>query len=216
MRIGEVAEKTGLSISNIRFYEKKGLVGPSRDLDSRYRQYTDQDLNCIKRIILLRKMDLSVECIGKIFQNEITMEDALEQQLIDLKNKQLSIQGSIDLCQKIIEDHAYDEIDLDYYNEYVKEEESRGVRFISVNDFIDDFADVTNYNGMLGWYYFSNPLANKILKTVWCAIYLLLPVAGLILAVCFGNGINYLEIFFWLTWIMLYAFSLLTIQRFKR
>lgn len=216
MRIGEVAEKTGLSISNIRFYEKKGLVGPSRDLDSRYRQYTDQDLNCIKRIILLRKMDLSVDCIGKIFQNEITMEDALEQQLIDLKNKQLSIQGSIDLCQKIIEDHAYDEIDLDYYNEYVKEEESRGVRFISVNDFIDDFADVTNYNGMLGWYYFSNPLANKILKTVWCAIYLLLPVAGLILAVCFGNGINYLEIFFWLTWIMLYAFSLLTIQRFKR
>jgi DNA-binding transcriptional MerR regulator len=216
MRIGEVAEKTGLSISNIRFYEKKGLVGPSRDLDSRYRQYTDQDLNCIKRIILLRKMDLSVDSIGKIFQNEITMEDALEQQLIDLKNKQLSIQGSIDLCQKIIEDHAYDEIDLDYYNEYVKEEESRGVRFISVNDFIDDFADVTNYNGMLGWYYFSNPLANKILKTVWCAIYLLLPVAGLILAVCFGNGINYLEIFFWLTWIMLYAFSLLTIQRFKR
>ena len=216
MRIGEVAEKTGLSISNIRFYEKKGLVGPSRDLDSRYRQYTDQDLNCIKRIILLRKMDLSVDSIGKIFQNEITMEDALEQQLIDLKNKQLSIQGSIDLCKKIIEDHAYDEIDLDYYNEYVKEEESRGVRFISVNDFIDDFADVTNYNGMLGWYYFSNPLANKILKTVWCAIYLLLPVAGLILAVCFENGINYLEIFFWLTWIMLYAFSLLTIQRFKR
>ena len=26
MKIGEVAKQTGLSISNIRFYEKKGLI----------------------------------------------------------------------------------------------------------------------------------------------------------------------------------------------
>ena len=38
MRIGEVAEKTGLSISNIRFYEKKGLIGPEREAESKYRK----------------------------------------------------------------------------------------------------------------------------------------------------------------------------------
>ena len=32
MRIGEVAEQTGLSISNIRFYEKKGLIKPDREV----------------------------------------------------------------------------------------------------------------------------------------------------------------------------------------
>lgn len=31
MKIGEAAKETGLSISNIRFYEKKGLLEPARD-----------------------------------------------------------------------------------------------------------------------------------------------------------------------------------------
>ena len=44
MRIGEIAEKTGLSVSNIRFYEKKGLIGPNREEESKYRNYTDSDL----------------------------------------------------------------------------------------------------------------------------------------------------------------------------
>lgn len=40
MKIGEVANETGLSISNIRFYEKKGLLSPSRKEESGYRDYT--------------------------------------------------------------------------------------------------------------------------------------------------------------------------------
>ena len=29
MRIGEIAKRTGLNISNIRFYERKGLLAPN-------------------------------------------------------------------------------------------------------------------------------------------------------------------------------------------
>ena len=35
MKIGEAAKETGLSISNIRFYEKKGLLEPEREAESR-------------------------------------------------------------------------------------------------------------------------------------------------------------------------------------
>lgn len=31
MRIGEIAERTGLNINNIRFYERKGLLCPNRE-----------------------------------------------------------------------------------------------------------------------------------------------------------------------------------------
>ena len=31
MRIGEIAERTGLNISNVRFYERKGLLTPERE-----------------------------------------------------------------------------------------------------------------------------------------------------------------------------------------
>ena len=44
MRIGEVAELTGLNISNIRFYERKGLIDPGRQKESQYRDYTKEDV----------------------------------------------------------------------------------------------------------------------------------------------------------------------------
>lgn len=44
MRIGEIAKRTGLNISNIRFYERKGLLAPKREQDSQYRDYTEEDV----------------------------------------------------------------------------------------------------------------------------------------------------------------------------
>ena len=88
MKIGEAAEKTGLSVSNIRFYEKKGLLEPKRDQQSKYREYAQEDVERLKLIILYRKMDFSVEKIQLLFQGEVTREEALEQQLLLLKEKQ--------------------------------------------------------------------------------------------------------------------------------
>ena len=60
MKIGEVANETGLSISNIRFYEKKGLLTPSRKEESGYRDYTIEDVSRLKTILLYRKMGLPI------------------------------------------------------------------------------------------------------------------------------------------------------------
>ena len=48
MRIGEIAKLTGLNISNIRFYERKGLLCPEREEDSKYRDYTEADVLRVK------------------------------------------------------------------------------------------------------------------------------------------------------------------------
>ena len=52
MRIGEIAERTGLNISNVRFYERKGLLTPEREAGSKYRDYSEEDVNRIKKILL--------------------------------------------------------------------------------------------------------------------------------------------------------------------
>ena len=59
MKIGEAAKKAGISPGNIRFYEKKGLLKPSREESSSYRNYTEEDVDRLKRILILRKTDLS-------------------------------------------------------------------------------------------------------------------------------------------------------------
>lgn len=60
MRIGEVAERTGLSPRAIRYYEEVGLVVPSARSRGGFRLYTEVDL---RRLLLVRQMkplDLSL------------------------------------------------------------------------------------------------------------------------------------------------------------
>jgi DNA-binding transcriptional MerR regulator len=53
MQIGEVAERTGLSLRTIRYYEEVGLVRPSSRTQGGFRLYTEPDvarLNLVKRM----------------------------------------------------------------------------------------------------------------------------------------------------------------------
>lgn len=63
MKIGQAAQLTGLTISNIRFYERKGLLEPERNDQSKYRNYSEQDIRRLKQIILYRKMNMPIEKI---------------------------------------------------------------------------------------------------------------------------------------------------------
>ena len=78
MRIGEVAQRTGLSISNIRFYEKKGLIGPERNEQNRYREYEEEDVQQLEKIILYRKMDFTIETIAELLDHKVDVQQAME------------------------------------------------------------------------------------------------------------------------------------------
>jgi DNA-binding transcriptional MerR regulator len=53
MRIGELAERTGLSLRTIRFYEEVGVLAPAPRTKGGFRSFTDNDL---ERLLLVRKM----------------------------------------------------------------------------------------------------------------------------------------------------------------
>ncbi|TDD84966.1 MerR family transcriptional regulator [Saccharopolyspora karakumensis] len=53
MQIGEVAERTGLSLRTIRYYEEVGLVVPSARSQGGFRLYTDPD---VERLELIKGM----------------------------------------------------------------------------------------------------------------------------------------------------------------
>jgi len=221
MKIGEIAEQTGLSISNIRFYQKKGLVGPNRDENSKYRIYAKEDLVQLKKIMLYRKMDLPVETIGSILNGIVSLEDALMQQLLELKNKQSMIQGSIDLCQKIMLDQSYDQLNLEYYLDYVKIEEENGRKFGNIDSLLEDLSEFTQVekytrNSLLGWYLLSHPKMNKIFTILWCAIFVLLPVFGIVDDWMDENGMSPIMLFFWIFWIGFCGISFLGFQKKKK
>lgn len=80
MKIGEAAKCTGLSISNIRFYEKKKLLDPKRDDENQYRDYTPEDIERLKKIVIFRKLDIPIETIQAIFNKQMSIKAALENQ----------------------------------------------------------------------------------------------------------------------------------------
>ncbi|MEH3088915.1 MAG: MerR family transcriptional regulator [Microbacterium arborescens] len=53
MRIGEVADRTELSLRTLRHYDEIGLVTPSARTEGGFRLYTDDD---VARILLIRRM----------------------------------------------------------------------------------------------------------------------------------------------------------------
>ena len=73
MTIKETEKSTGLSRSNIRFYEKEGLIAPARTEGNGYRDYSEADIENIKKIAFLRTLGISVENIRDIMAGEISL-----------------------------------------------------------------------------------------------------------------------------------------------
>ena len=70
MTIKEVEKKLNISRANIRFYEKEGLLEPKR-CDNEYRDYSEDDLKRLEKILLFRKCNISIENIRLIFNIQL-------------------------------------------------------------------------------------------------------------------------------------------------
>lgn len=68
MQIGEVAERTGLSIRTIRYYGEVCLVEPSARSQGGFRLYTEQDVQQLLLIREMKTLDLSLEQIRELLQ----------------------------------------------------------------------------------------------------------------------------------------------------
>ncbi|MCH0564513.1 MULTISPECIES: MerR family transcriptional regulator [unclassified Streptomyces] len=68
MQIGEVAERTGLSLRTIRHYEEVGLVAPSARSKGGFRLYTESDVERLMVIRRMKPLDFSLEEMRDLLQ----------------------------------------------------------------------------------------------------------------------------------------------------
>lgn len=98
MTIKEVEERTGLARSNVRFYEKEKLIAPSRNENNSYRDYSERDVEDIKKIAYLRTLGISIEDIRKVMSNETTLQKVIERQSEALKGQIADLNRAKALC----------------------------------------------------------------------------------------------------------------------
>ncbi len=103
MTIKEIELRSGMDRSNIRFYEKEGLLSP-RYLDNGYRDYTEDDLALLLRIKLLRSLHVSLADIRSLLQGNISLTDILNTQITKLEHELQDTSYALQLCLSMKED----------------------------------------------------------------------------------------------------------------
>ena len=117
MTIKDVEERTGLSRSNIRFYEKEKLIEPSRNESNGYRDYSENDVENIKKIAYLRTLGISIEDIRSIISEKVTLQEMLEKQKEVLKNQIIDLNKAKLMCEKMLDEESisYEKLQVEQY-----------------------------------------------------------------------------------------------------
>lgn len=119
MTIKEVESLTGMTRANIRFYESRGLLSPGRG-ENGYREYTQEDVEALQRIKLLRMLELSLEEIQKLQAGEESLEFVLSQHLRQLEQEKERISRCREVCAQMKADKAqYQTLNADKYLQQV-------------------------------------------------------------------------------------------------
>ena len=117
MTIKEVEKQTGLTRSNIRFYEKEKLIEPSRNDKNGYREYSEKDIENIKKIAYLRTLEISVEDIRFIIDEKVSFMEVLKKQDAILQEQIEGLSKAKLMCEKMLEagDVRFDELRVEKY-----------------------------------------------------------------------------------------------------
>ncbi len=117
MTIKEVEERTGLARSNIRFYEKEKLIEPSRNEKNGYRDYSEQDIENIKKIAYLRTLEISIEDIRYVMSNKVPLMDVIERQTATIQTQIEDLNKAKIMCEKMLAagNVSFDEMQVEKY-----------------------------------------------------------------------------------------------------
>lgn len=134
MKINKVEELVGITKKNIRFYEEKGLITPARNEENRYREYSEEDVDTLRKIKLLRQLSIPIDEIAKLQKGHLTLEDCMRRHRIYLDREEDNIRQKKSICLQIEESkEQLLHLDTEKYFHLMKEMESEGVRFMNVN-----------------------------------------------------------------------------------
>ena len=67
IKIREVALKYDITARTLKYYEEMGMINSTRSDDSAYRMYNDNAVQRLEQILILRKLNISIKDIKRIF-----------------------------------------------------------------------------------------------------------------------------------------------------
>ena len=100
MNIKEIEERSGLTRANIRYYEQEGLLAPARR-ENKYRDYSEEDLETLLRIALLRNLGFSLDEIRRLQSGELELAAAMRERSAALESEGQRLLAARNVCDAI-------------------------------------------------------------------------------------------------------------------
>ena len=106
MQISEVESQLGIDRETVRYYISLGLLDTERNKYG-HRVYAKEDVTRLKRILLLREMDFSLDEIGEIINGRANLTSEILTSKKEIIEKELArINHAISVCSDLIASDA--------------------------------------------------------------------------------------------------------------
>lgn len=139
MKIKDAQKLTGLSQKTIRFYESEGLIHVKRNLNG-YREYEEEDIETLRKIKILCKIDISISKIKEINENKVLLKDVLKDKLKKLDENELNMEIKRNTMEVILKEvNKNPNADITHFYEdfeYIESDE--------FNEFLGDIKEISN------------------------------------------------------------------------
>ena len=133
MKINEVEAAVGVTKKNIRFYEEEGLISPSREPGNGYRSYSQADVERLRRIKLLRKLDVPLAEIREMLEGQRTLAEGMSQQLERLRSRRADLEEAIGFCTLLQQENGpLEQLDVEQTLARLSAKEEQGVSFVNI------------------------------------------------------------------------------------
>lgn len=131
MRINEVERLVDITKKNIRFYEEQGLLNPARNEVNRYRDYSNEDVEVLRKIKLFRKLNVPISEIRRMQEGHLPLEDCLCRHIITLEREEKNIAEMKTFCGAMIQaQEQFSGMDASVYLQKMEQMEKGGVAFV--------------------------------------------------------------------------------------
>ncbi len=88
MLINEMATKCNTTKKSVQYYVSEGLIDP-KILENGYQDFSEQDMNLLKQIVLYRKLGLSISEIKSVLKNPKELTYAIHQRTLELEREKI-------------------------------------------------------------------------------------------------------------------------------
>lgn len=133
MKINEVEAAVGVTKKNIRFYEEEGLISPRREPGNGYRSYSQEDVERLRRIKLLRKLDVPLADIRAMLEGECSLAEGMSHQLERLSTRRTDLEEAIRFCEQLKQEPgSLSELNVEQTLTRLTAKEEQGVSFVNI------------------------------------------------------------------------------------